>query len=157
MKCLSIREPWLTLIMQGDKEHEFRTWNPRIHGLGLVALHSSKTYGRTEKYVTEVMLGSGYLKPHNVEVMKRWLGHVRGVVSVPDIIDLTAMRNKGLPLEIALDLGLPDDWRKKQTYAWRMVRERLLAKPIPLKGQLGLFDVDDDLITKAGVAHQWKV
>ena len=30
MKALTIKQPWATLIMQGDKRFEFRSWQTNI-------------------------------------------------------------------------------------------------------------------------------
>ena len=31
MKALTIKQPWATLIMQGDKRFEFRSWQEEIY------------------------------------------------------------------------------------------------------------------------------
>lgn len=30
MKVLTIKQPWETLIMQGDKKYEFRSWQKKL-------------------------------------------------------------------------------------------------------------------------------
>ena len=32
MKALTIKQPWATLIMQGDKRFEFRSWQTKYRG-----------------------------------------------------------------------------------------------------------------------------
>ena len=32
MKVLTIKQPWATLIMQGDKQFEFRSWQTKYRG-----------------------------------------------------------------------------------------------------------------------------
>jgi len=32
MKVLTIKQPWATLIMQGDKKYEFRSWQTKHRG-----------------------------------------------------------------------------------------------------------------------------
>ena len=32
MKVLTIKQPWATLIMQGDKRFEFRSWQTKYRG-----------------------------------------------------------------------------------------------------------------------------
>lgn len=41
MKVLTIREPWATMIMEGKKTIETRTWTTRYRGS--ILLHASKT------------------------------------------------------------------------------------------------------------------
>ena len=40
MKVLSIKEPWATLIINGYKEYEFRTWKTNYRGK--ILIHASK-------------------------------------------------------------------------------------------------------------------
>ena len=36
MKVLTIKQPWATLIMQGVKRYEFRSWNTKLRGEFLI-------------------------------------------------------------------------------------------------------------------------
>ena len=36
MKCLTIKEPWASLIINGLKEYEFRTWKTKYCGEFLI-------------------------------------------------------------------------------------------------------------------------
>ena len=40
MKALTIKQPWATLIMQGDKRFEFRSWQTKYRGELLI--HAGK-------------------------------------------------------------------------------------------------------------------
>ena len=54
MKALTIKQPWATLIMQGDKRFEFRSWQTKYRGDLLI--HAGKgidkeAMKRLEKYL----------------------------------------------------------------------------------------------------------
>ena len=56
MKVLMVKQPWATLIMQGDKKFEFRSWKTRDRGELLV--HAEKgidkeAMKRLKKYIPE--------------------------------------------------------------------------------------------------------
>ena len=42
MKVISIKQPWATLILEGLKEYEFRSWKTKYRGE--LYIHASKTY-----------------------------------------------------------------------------------------------------------------
>ena len=47
MKVLTIRQPWATLIMEGYKRFEFRSWNTKYRGDFLI--HAGKTIDKEAK------------------------------------------------------------------------------------------------------------
>ena len=54
MKVLTIKQPWATLIMQKDKEYEFRSWKTQYRGDLLI--HAGKgidkeALNRLKKYL----------------------------------------------------------------------------------------------------------
>ena len=56
MKVLTIKQPWATLIMQGDKRFEFRSWQTKYRGDLLI--HAGKgidkvAMKRLSKYIPE--------------------------------------------------------------------------------------------------------
>ena len=56
MKVLTIKQPWATLIMQGDKRFEFRSWQTKYRGELLI--HAGKgidkeAMKRLSKYIPE--------------------------------------------------------------------------------------------------------
>ncbi len=50
MKVISIKQPWASLIIEGYKEYEFRTWKTKYRGE--IFIHASKTFDNEamEKY-----------------------------------------------------------------------------------------------------------
>ena len=59
MKVLTIRQPWATLIMQGNKRFEFRSWQTKYRGELLI--HAGKNIdkeacNRLKKYLPEKLI-----------------------------------------------------------------------------------------------------
>ena len=47
MKALTIKEPWATLIIEGYKEYEFRSWKTNYRGK--VLIHGGKSIDKKGK------------------------------------------------------------------------------------------------------------
>ena len=47
MKVITIKEPWASLIINGYKNYEFRTWKNKYRGK--VLIHSSKSFDKVKK------------------------------------------------------------------------------------------------------------
>ena len=106
VKALSIRQPFSTLILTGEKVEEFRSWY--THHRGPLAVHAGSTLAR------DAFDAHPHLSPAKV---KR--GVILGVVDVTDCVE-----------------------EVYGGYAWILARPRWLKQAIPLKGRLGLFDVE---------------
>jgi len=123
MKCLSICQPFAELIIQNKKTIELRTWNTKIRGEFLV--HAPIKI-RKEAY-------------EKLKIKERLTtGAIIGKVELWDVKKYESVK------EIQID--------KKKHYSSTTSHEKIFgfilknAKPfripIPLKGQLGFFDVD---------------
>lgn len=76
MKVLTIKQPWATLIMQGDKRFEFRSWQTKYRGDLLI--HEGKgidkeAVKRLSKYLPKELL----------------LGKILGKVTLVDCIKMS--------------------------------------------------------------------
>ena len=49
MKALTIKQPWATLIIQGDKRFEFRSWQTKYRGELLI--HAGKGIDKEAKKI----------------------------------------------------------------------------------------------------------
>lgn len=131
MKALSIRHPWVDLLLDGTRTVEVRTWATRYRGRLL--LHASGAYGIPEREA------SARLGLHRPDASK--LG---AIVGVADLLDCRAVRsedwkNAGLqPLEGKL-------------WAWVFARPQPIG-PIRYSGNRTLFDVDDAEVVAAAAA-----
>jgi hypothetical protein len=133
MKCLSVAQPWASLIVLGFKQFETRRWHTAYRGL--LAIHASsrtsaaaRALCRQEPY-RSLLAGAG-LEPGDLP-----LGKVIGGVEIADCVrveDLVEVpeAERGLG-----DFG-PGHW------AWRLGRPIRLPVPLPARGWLGIFELD---------------
>lgn len=76
MKCLSVKQPWATLIVRGYKDIENRTWDTAYRGS--LFIHASKQYDEDE---ISQAISSYRLNPDDFPK-----GAVIGVVELKDIV-----------------------------------------------------------------------
>jgi hypothetical protein len=141
MKCLSLRQPWATLVVRGAKWVETRSW--RTGHRGLLAIHAAKVFPPVarslcwdEPFRTLLQQG-GY---HSWDQLP--LGQILGTVTLTDCVAteeidpaLTAMGHPNPDLEKALGDFRPRRW------GWLLGNARPLIVPVACNGNLGLFDV----------------
>ena len=118
MKALSIRQPWVYLIMQGGKDIENRTW--RTNHRGTILVHAAK--GMTRKEYNAVNEWS-CLPPY--ELLERG-----GIVGTVEIVDCVAQSDSSWfsgPFGFVL--------RNPQPLPFR-----------PYLGELGFFNVTEEIV-----------
>jgi ASCH domain-containing protein len=123
MKCLSLRQPYAALIVAGIKTIETRTWKTNYRGKILIhaALKPIELPNRFKSMLKEI----------EPEVLSA-TGKIIGSVDVIDCRPLLAKDKK---------TALVDEIENK--YAWLLENPEVFKEFIPLKGKLGLFNVDD--------------
>ncbi len=118
MKALSIKQPWVHAILHEGKDVENRSWQRDFRGW--VALHASAKPIRDEKFP----------RGHQVPPLEDLdYSAICGIARVVDMV--TKSRSKWF--------HRPDDG--EVNYGWVLADVKPLAKPIPCKGALGLWDV----------------
>ena len=121
-KVITIKEPWASLIVNGYKEYEFRSWNTKYRGKLLI--HAGK--GRDNKDLTT-------FKDYNLEYMS---GEIIGEVTLVDTILVDNNFDQKLR-------NIDDKVYKKShigLYAWKLCNIKKYDKTIPIKGKLGLWN-----------------
>jgi hypothetical protein len=125
MKALSIRHPWVDLILAGTKTIEIRTWATRYRGRLL--LHASAGYGISERDAS-ARLGLARPAPETLGA----------IVGVANLVDCRHVQ--------------PEDWPhaslpplEGKLWAW-VFSEAEAIEPIPCAGRRTLFDVDEALV-----------
>ena len=124
MKVLTIKQPWATLIMQGDKKFEFRSWQTKYRGELLI--HAGKSIDkvameRLKKYI-----------PNEIPT-----GVILGKVNLVDCIKITPEVKKELLKEnkdIYKNAGYTEE------YGWQVKDVELFDTPIEVKGHLSLWE-----------------
>lgn len=131
MKALSVREPWATLIANGRKTIELRTWTTDYRGPLLICCGSrpwQNTAGRLP-LVPEAELA---------RICEQPLGIAICTVELVDVRPANALDARGACVE-------PDIERE---FAW-VIEDPTPLAPVPITGRLKLFEVDWPALLKA--------
>jgi hypothetical protein len=162
MKCLSLWQPWASLIVIGAKRFETRSWETLYRGPLLI--HAAKKWScetrrlcSYEPFLT-VMDTHGIFPTFGCPV-ERFLpfGCLLGVVDLVECFYIT----DAIPGEVLMahDLGGVMNYLPRPTgnerefgdfspgrFAWQLENVRRFPSPIPYIGHQGIFNVDDDLV-----------
>lgn len=125
MKVLSIKEPFATLIKDGVKIYETRSWKTNYRGE--IYIHASLSLSKSER----VESANKYLKS---EIRP---GFILCKCELVDCIPMTDEFIKYINEETSeYDYGLYSEGR----YAWKLKVLEVLDEPIPAKGKLGIWN-----------------
>lgn len=127
MKVLSIRQPWATLIVEGYKCFEFRSWKTNFRGKFLI--HASK------EVETENM---NRFHPLNLEYPT---GRIIGSAEITDCIKVEKKLEDELIKENELIYGVV---RNRGGYAFKLENIQKFKIPISAIGSLGFWDYYDE-------------
>lgn len=127
MKCLSIREPWASIIINGYKDYEFRSWKTNYRGK--ILIHASKSIEKSNIKRFE-KLGINY-KP----------GFIIGEAEIVDCIPVTKEFEDSLISKNELIYGSS---RNRTGYAWCLKNIKILDYPIKVDGHLGLWNFEEE-------------
>ena len=125
MKALTIKEPWASLIINGYKKYEFRSWKTKYRGK--ILIHAGMN---TEKDAKEKF------KEYNLDYYK---GAIIWETIITDCILVDTKFNEELrkinPLVYVNNhTGI---------YAWKLNNIKKYDKPIYIKGKLGLWNYEE--------------
>src|SRR5262249_36912287 len=122
MKALTVRQPWAALIISGRKRIENRTWRTSYRGPLLI--HAG---------ISRADLGAlGRADPRDADLD---FGALIGVAHLVDVVPLAAVRS----------------WPFAEgPWCWILRNPRPLARPIPMRGQLFLWNVNVEVKMKSG-------
>lgn len=126
MKVLTIKEPWATLIIDGYKKYEFRSWKTNYRGKLLI--HAGKSLEKD-------MLNR--FKDYNLTCA---CGEIIGEAILTDCILVTEEFNSELTKIDPIVYGRTNHATK---YAWKLENVVKYDKPIPINGKLGLWNYEE--------------
>lgn len=122
MKVISIKQPWASLIINGYKKYEFRTWKNKYRGK--ILIHASQTIDK------DIMLKFKHL---NLEYPT---GCIIGEVNIIDCLKVdSALDNKLKKDNNIVYIGNYIDY-----YAFKLDNIIKYNTPIKAKGQLGIWN-----------------
>lgn len=129
MKALTIKQPWASLIINGLKKYEFRSWKTKYRGPLLI--HAGKgidniSIARLKNYIPE----------------KLPAGKIIGQAKVVDCIEVTKEFKEKLLLEDkhiykGSEIG---------SYAWKLDNVVMFDKQIEINGKLSLWEYEGDIV-----------
>lgn len=128
MKALTIKQPWASLIIEGYKKYEFRSWKTNYRGK--ILIHAGLSL---EKDVQE------RFKDYNLDYK---LGYIIGEVEIVDCILVDKDFNQSLRNIDPIVYGRSNH---VENYAWKLENIKKYDNPIPCKGKLSLWDYDGEL------------
>ena len=123
MKVLTIKEPWATLIIEGYKKYEFRSWKTKYRGNILIHAGMSIEKDMLERF-----------KEYNLDYSK---GAIIGEAEIVDCILVDEEFNEKLR---KINKTVYGKSNHVETYAWKLENVIKYEKPIYIKGQLGLWN-----------------
>ncbi len=135
MKCLSVTQPWASLIVVGAKRIETRGWQTGYRGT--LAIHAARKFPQSlrDLCAREPLRSLLHQAGH-----KSWrslpLGALIGTVELLDCLPVEDLGPVSVSDRAFADLR-PGRW------AWLLDRPRSLAAPVPMSGRLGVFDILD--------------
>ena len=127
MKVLTIKQPWATLIIQGDKRFEFRSWKTKYRGELLI--HAGKGIDkeaakRLEKYLPKELP----------------IGKILGKVSLVDCIRMSPDFKEKLLKENS-EIYTKSSFQ--ENYGWQLDNVEVFDELIEAKGHLSLWEFND--------------
>lgn len=125
MKVLTIREPWASLIVNGYKEYEFRSWKTNYRGKILI---------HTSSIIDKDMLDR--FKDYNLDYIT---GAIIGEAEIADCILIDKEFNDDLIRKNPIVYGRSNH---TETYAWKLDNIKKYDKVIYTKGKLGLWNYE---------------
>ena len=147
MRCISLTQPWTTLVATGKKSVETRSWYTPYRGL--LAIHASKSFPgwakdccRAPKFELALQ-EAGYAPPQWKQdrcLEPLPLGVVLCVVKLVSCIRTEQIAAALSEQELAFGDYTPGRW------AWKLDLQWELPKPVLARGALGLWDIDDKLV-----------
>lgn len=123
MKVLTIKEPWASLIVQGFKKYEFRSWKTNYRGK--ILIHAGLSKEDIDKY-----------KDYNLDISS---GEIIGEAYITDCILIDEKIDKKLR---KIDKKVYGN-NHIGLYAFKLENIKKYNKKIKVKGKLGLWNYDE--------------
>ena len=127
MKALTIKQPWASLIIEGYKKYEFRSWKTNYRGKVLIHAGASVDKKDMERF--------SHLN------LKYPSKRIIAEVEIEDCLELTDKLNQ----EIISENNIAYGNKERTGYAWKLDNVRKIKSDKIIKGKLSLWDLDIDI------------
>jgi len=125
MKIITLKQPWATLIAEGYKKYEFRSWKTSYRGD--ILIHAG---GGVDKEAIEKFSSLNLIYPKYRVLAK---------VQLVDCIEITDDNYKKINQENEFVYGN----KKREGYAWKITNIKKINSNKEIKGKLGLWNIDE--------------
>ena len=124
MKCLTIKQPWASLIVNGYKNYEFRSWQTKYRGKILIHAGMSLEKENVSK-----------VKEYNLEYIK---GAIIGEAEIVDCI----LVDKNFDNSLKKENSIVYESNHVGLYAWKLENIKKYENPVYVNGKLGLWNYE---------------
>ena len=125
MKVLTIKEPWASLIIEGYKNYEFRSWKTNYRGK--ILIHAGKGIDKNSL---------NRFKEFDLKYIR---GAIIGEAEIVDCILVDSEFDEKLRKENKVIYGN----NHISNYAWKLENIKKYKEPIYINGKLGLWNYND--------------
>lgn len=125
MKVLTIKQPWTSLIIEGYKRYEFRSWKTNYRGKILIhaGMNMEKDMlKRFENYNLNCITGA--------------------IIGEAELVDCILVDKKINDELISIDKAVYGKSNHVEKYAWKLENIKRYKEPIYIKGKLGLWNYE---------------
>lgn len=129
MKVITLKQPWATLVAEGLKKYEFRSW--KYNYRGEILIHAGKGIDETTM---------SKFKDLNLEFPT---SRIVAKVNIVDCIELNQEVNKKIILENQLVYGNKID---RTGYAWVLNNVKKINSDKVVSGKQGIWNIDTEII-----------
>lgn len=146
MKCISLWQPWASLVAIGAKTCETRSWETLYRGP--LAIHAAKKWNRELERLCFTSPFLGALRQNKADADQAMIDEMPfgAIVATVRLVDCVYIEPRTTPIES--DERAFGDYTPGR-FRWDLTDLRRLDTPIPWKGAQGLFDIPDDVIDAA--------
>lgn len=124
VKVLTLKQPWATLVAEGIKKYEFRTWKTNYRGK--VLIHAGAGVDKKEL---------SRFKDLNLEYPSK---KIIAEVEIEDCLELDDKLNDKIIQENNIAYGS----KKRTGYAWKLKNVKKMDINKEINGKLGLWNID---------------
>ncbi|MBP6566065.1 MAG: ASCH domain-containing protein [Saprospiraceae bacterium] len=143
MKCLSVKQPWASLIFHG-KDIENRTWHTKYRGEVLIHV-SAKSAGIPSELLNEEQFDYFNINPESgIWLQELMAGKyiTSAIIGKVDIVDCVT-NHPSVWAEKGFAYASMDGTQYKEIYNWVLANPVKFEKPIlNVKGKLSFWDYD---------------
>jgi activating signal cointegrator 1 len=137
MKAISLLQPWASFVVKGLKRFETRTWDTKYRGLLLI--HASKGKSEPSRMLCKMGTDAHLIEDYNTLPFGAIIGAVELVETYKTdfILEKCMISDYNPPQSLEAQLG---DYSPNR-FGWYLKNPIVFDKPIPLKGNLGIWNV----------------